>query len=195
MRGLGWDGPLGPPPEQNPASRFPAPGSHLGSTEDRVPHDALSRSNLVCALFTGPESGARFARYRFPLVVTPSLHRVRGRYHRVPQLLRYYEPVRLLRGIRRFMAHACPPLPAASIALMSGAPAPTVNTRRVRLRSPDSRATDFSCACRTLRPRLAGPSSDPCWLPSYASASPPVKMRVSRLNRPAHTHVRLRLGC
>ena len=29
----GRDGPFGPPPGQNPASGFPAPGSHLGSTE------------------------------------------------------------------------------------------------------------------------------------------------------------------
>ena len=29
---LGRDGPFEPPPEQNPASGFPAPGSHLGST-------------------------------------------------------------------------------------------------------------------------------------------------------------------
>jgi hypothetical protein len=27
--GPGRDGPFGPPPGQNPASRFPAPGSHL----------------------------------------------------------------------------------------------------------------------------------------------------------------------
>jgi hypothetical protein len=32
----GRDGPFGPPPGQNPACRFPAPGSHLRSTDQRV---------------------------------------------------------------------------------------------------------------------------------------------------------------
>lgn len=32
VHGPGRDGPFGPPPGQIPASGFPAPGSHLGST-------------------------------------------------------------------------------------------------------------------------------------------------------------------
>jgi hypothetical protein len=31
--GRGRDGPHGPPPAQSPACGFPAPGSHLGSTD------------------------------------------------------------------------------------------------------------------------------------------------------------------
>jgi len=34
--GSGRDGPFGPPPGQIPASGFPAPGSHLGSTESEA---------------------------------------------------------------------------------------------------------------------------------------------------------------
>ena len=36
LPGPGRDGPFGPPPGQNPASGFPAPGSHLGSTESEA---------------------------------------------------------------------------------------------------------------------------------------------------------------
>ena len=37
LRSPGRDGPFGPPPGQNPASGFPAPGSHFGSTEWSCP--------------------------------------------------------------------------------------------------------------------------------------------------------------
>jgi len=40
-----------------------------------------------------------FRRSNFPVGRAPSLHRVLGRYPRVPRLLRYYERVRLLGGL------------------------------------------------------------------------------------------------
>ena len=97
VRSPGRDGPFGPPPGQNPASGFPAPGSHFGSTECE-PFGLVRcpiRSRYVGAPFPTLSWG-RVSCSGFPLSRGPSLHRLDGRYPRLRRLLWYYVHVRLL---------------------------------------------------------------------------------------------------
>ncbi len=94
----GRDGPHGPPPGQNPASGFPAPGSRLGSTESeaigwlRPLSDPLQEcERTFLALCRACVSRSRSSPGR-----GPSLRRLDGRYPRLRRLLRYYAHVRLL---------------------------------------------------------------------------------------------------
>jgi hypothetical protein len=80
--GPGRDGPFEPPPGQNPASGFPAPGSHLGSTGQLAAWSAslsLAVRSAACAWarLAGPEPGARFVKRisPWPRPVPPSTRR------------------------------------------------------------------------------------------------------------------------
>jgi len=188
--GPGRDGPCGPPPGQNPASGFPAPGSHLRSTAERVLRSLADPLGDVGAEFRalGP---VRVSPSGFPVGRAPSLHRLPGRYPRVRRLLagRYYERVRLLRGLRLRGSHpyglrlfAFPCLPPASF----DGRAPSEVSRFPCMR--------HVCACRALRLRRGRRTqvhfvwaSVMAFREGRARRPPHIQPSRSSITRPAHS--------